>query len=137
MEVAEWTEELTTGLQSQDYQHKEFIQLINHLCDQFVKESGRSFISHALSYLREYAEKHFCVEEEYMRKSHYPEIKAHIEEHQAFHKFLSEIAHSSDKTPMMSSALLCNKLNHWFISHIKQVDLKLGAWLDQHPEFGQ
>ncbi|MDX2471058.1 MAG: hemerythrin family protein [SAR324 cluster bacterium] len=124
----EWSDDLTTGQRWQDMQHKNFIRQINQLFYLFSNNGGKVDIEEQLVFLRKYADEHFGLEEKHMAQSSYPDIEPHIQQHESFRDFLEEIAEVADSS-LLNSARLCNKLNLWFVEHIKEVDKKMAAYL--------
>ncbi|MCP4757038.1 MAG: hemerythrin family protein [Proteobacteria bacterium] len=128
-----WTQELVTGIAWQDYQHREFLKTTNHLLDTFYREKGHIDIEATLIYLDRYAKDHFSIEERYMEVFDYPGLKDHKSKHRVFKDFVDEMKTvASDK--VMDAARICNKLNTWFVDHIKTVDKELGRFLQEHAQ---
>lgn len=128
-----WTEDLSTGIIWQDYQHREFLNITNELIKTFFEKKGRIEIDKTLVYLDKYAINHLVTEELYMKKLVYPNFDAHFAQHQIFRSFVDEMKEVATNK-VSEGARICNKLNNWFVEHIKVTDTKLGAFLSTNSQ---
>lgn len=62
----EWTQDLSTGSDEIDNQHKELFRRINSLLDACNQGKGREEIGKTVQFLEDYVITHFSAEEEYM-----------------------------------------------------------------------
>ena len=126
-----WTEELATGVLEIDSQHKEFISALNSLLEAMSQGKGRPEAGRLLDFLGVYVEKHFGLEEEYMRRFMYPAYEEHRNIHAAFLKEMRLIQDEFRTSGASISLVLKVQRNmlDWLIVHINQVDKKLGAFL--------
>lgn len=123
-----WSTDHKTGIEWQDYQHREFLKLTNRTFDMFYEQKGRIDIDLTVDFMEQYAKNHFGIEERYMTLLEYPDKNDHKTMHLQFKAFINDIrATASDS--IMESARICNKLNNWFVEHIKVVDKDLGRFL--------
>ena len=100
----------------------------NELITTFFKNKGHIEIDRALDYLDKYSINHLVTEELYMEKLDYPHFDAHLAQHEMFRGFIDEMKEYSTNK-VTESARLCNKLNNWFVEHIKVTDIQLGEFL--------
>jgi hemerythrin len=127
----EWTTDLSVGVEEIDRQHKEFIAALNSLLDAMAKGKGRDEIGNILYFIEGYVEKHFNLEEEYMRRFMYPKYHAHKAIHDGFRKEMSVIKQEyGEKGEAIRLVIKVEKnMLDWLITHINEVDKKLGAFL--------
>lgn len=126
----QWTEDLSVGVEEIDNQHKEFIKNLNSLLDAMTQGRGREEVGNIISFLESYIEKHFELEQEYMRRFMYPDY----EKHKALHaEFMTEVARLKSQFnggSGISVVLQTEKdLIQWFFRHIKEIDKALGKFL--------
>ncbi|HET7827045.1 MAG TPA: bacteriohemerythrin [Anaeromyxobacter sp.] len=126
----EWTEDLATGVDVIDEQHRELFRRTARLLDG-LKKGEPEQIDGLVRFLYEYVVMHFGTEEQLMRSSGYRGYARHKAEHD---RFVSElIAFSGDREHMGSGAFMALKLNHWLAQwlkeHVSGTDAELGRHL--------
>jgi hemerythrin len=127
----EWTDDLTVGVAKIDDQHREFIAALNALLEAMSKGKGREEISGLLQFVEGYVDRHFKLEEEYMRRFMYPEYRAHKAIHDGFIMALAEIQKEfGEKGEAIKLVIKVEKqMLDWLFNHIKETDKKLGVFL--------
>jgi hemerythrin len=128
-----WTEALQTGIEWQDFQHQEFLEMTNRVFDMFYENKGYIDIDATIDRLEQYVRNHFTLEERYMARFDYPDQADHLKQHEAFKAFIED-AKARSKDSVLEAGRICNKLNNWFAEHIKSVDIQLGAFLREHNQ---
>ncbi len=123
-----WTEELSTGIEWQDIQHKEFLELTNSVFDLFYENRGKIDFDKTINELERYAKHHFSHEDRYMELFEFPGLDGHLKQHKEFWLFIEDIKLASNRN-VLEAGRICNKLNTWILEHIKVVDKKLGRFL--------
>ena len=78
---AEFTDDLVTGNEMIDGQHRELIGKINDLLVSCEDRSNQSGAARLLNYLADYTEFHFNEEEASQKEIGYPGLKEHQEKH--------------------------------------------------------
>lgn len=112
----------TSELIWQDKQHQVLFELIDQLKEENVSPQ-------IFARLTEYAESHFSLEEEYMAKLQYPDMKEHIAAHNKFRKELNDMIlhqHSYDETLRSSLSMF---LTEWLKLHVFGIDKKLERFI--------
>ena len=127
----QWTEDLSVGVEEIDNQHKEFINALNSLLDAMARGKGRKIIGDELSFIENYVDKHFALEEGYMRRFMYDKYHAHKAIHDGFKKEMAALkAEFQQGGPAIGLVIKVEKnMLDWLINHINEVDKKLGAFL--------
>ncbi len=123
-----WTDELSTGILWQDLQHMEFLSMTNQVFDSFYENKGKIDFDKTIFELEWYAKHHFAIEDKYMEVLEFDGIKGHRDQHDAFWGFIDDIRNASSRN-VLEAGRVCNKLNNWFVEHIKIIDKKLGRFL--------
>ena len=106
----------------QDKQHQVLFEVIDQIAEASPPEN-------ILPKLRYYAENHFAIEEEYMRKLQYPHRKAHIRAHDQFRKELKSMVEGSGGYDHNFSKLLSMFLSEWLQRHVFGIDKKLERFI--------
>lgn len=112
----------TSDIIWQDKQHQVLFELIDQL------ENGHANAT-IFRHLKDYAENHFTMEEEYMLKLDFPHIKDHLRAHDKFRVELNsmmKVCHTYDE---QFCATLAEFLREWLRSHIFGIDKKLEQFI--------
>ncbi len=120
MAYMQWTEDLETGIQVIDEQHKRIIGYINELHD--ASEAGNAAeVQEVLEGLLDYTVTHFEFEEQLQEKAGYPFLKAHQRVHEIFMKRIAAFRERANNGENIIPELL-SMLRVWLSSHIKGDD---------------
>ncbi len=126
----EWSESLSTGIEWQDFQHKELFSRINSLLDAMDMGLGKTEILRLIEFLDEYVVVHFDAEEQAMHNYGYPDTLAHLEEHTRFVDYVAGIR--EDAAGGVSSGLVIkvqSRIVDWLLNHVGGIDKSLGAYI--------
>ncbi len=128
----EWDDDLETGIQVIDQQHKEFFRLVNVLLDTSIKGADKESVLKAFKFLHFYIIEHFGMEESLMMEYKYLSLKEHRTGHRYFKDELRKLEAqlSGAHFPEVSMRLDYLVVN-WFINHIKVQDKKLAKFLQE------
>lgn len=126
-----WTEDLATGIEKIDEQHRELFRRVNELMEACAKGKGKEQVLKTSNFLSEYVVMHFGDEEKIMREKNYPGYEAHKAQHDGFVKRFAEIKEKLGQTgPTVDLVIKMNNfLVDWLFNHIKKTDKALGAYL--------
>jgi len=120
MAYLHWSNELDTGIEVIDKQHRRIVDLINEL--NAANEGGDpAVINHVLGELVDYTLSHFSFEEELQEKANYPFFKAHKRVHEIFTKRVGEFQQRAADGENVAPELL-SMLKIWLVNHIKGDD---------------
>jgi hemerythrin len=89
----EWNESLSIGYARIDAEHKELFRIIQELVDAIHQKTCKYKIDDVLKFLEDYANHHFAMEENYMKKLAYPEYAQHHAEHRKFVAAFTDLKH--------------------------------------------
>lgn len=126
-----WTEKLAVGVREIDIQHKFLFAKINDLLGAMDSNDTLEHIDKFFVFLEEYAASHFAMEQKAMGVYKYPDMAAHIEQHNIFNRSINELK-ASFKESGVTEALsreLREKLCDWLVDHVSEVDRVLGLFL--------
>ncbi|MES9898906.1 MAG: bacteriohemerythrin [Sedimenticola sp.] len=120
MAYLDWKEELETGIDIIDTQHKRIVDYINQLHDIARGESDTE-VSDVIIALVDYTLSHFVFEESLLEEAGYEKSAEHIREHDAFRNkifaFKAQATEGGDVAPS-----LLKLLNDWLFTHIQEED---------------
>jgi hemerythrin len=124
-----WTEELATGVEAIDTQHKQLINALNDLIDACFSGQGHAQLDPTIQFLVDYTSKHFGDEEKLQQQCGYPGYLHHKKLHEAFKATVGELAERL-KMGKVTAALVRevnSSIGFWLINHIKGEDKKIAA----------
>ena len=127
----EWTQDLSTGVNEIDDQHKELFLRINSLLDSCRQGRGKAEVGKVIIFLEDYVLTHFGTEEKYMIESGYPDFVSHKAQHTEFIANFSELKGKFQNEGVGVHVVLhANRLVvDWLINHIRKKDKSLGGFL--------
>jgi hemerythrin len=126
-----FSNDLATGNDLIDREHKELFKQINDLLDACNSGKGRANLETTVNFLADYAAKHFADEEELQQSSGYPDFTNHHNIHEGFKKQITEIGNELKKSgpTLMLVSRVNSEIGDWLINHIRTQDKKLAAHL--------
>lgn len=132
IDVIEWNESYSVGVEELDEQHKQLFRMLNDMFRAPEIEGGSHTAANMLSDMREYASLHFAIEEKYMSECEYPKLAEHARIHQRFcrkaEEFSSELAAGREGVPMDILRFLFD----WLAAHIMGDDKEYAPFVSGH-----
>ncbi|MDQ1313901.1 MAG: hemerythrin [Pseudomonadota bacterium] len=116
-----WTQDLNTGIEVIDEQHKSIVDYINQL-EEAIKLHERSFVTHVLNELVDYTLSHFAFEESLQEEAGYKFAKPHKAVHDVFTKRVAAYLQrhkDGEEVADQVHVMLCT----WLVHHIKRDDM--------------
>lgn len=127
-----WDDSLCLGVSNIDRQHMELFTNVNNLLTSMKKGNAENSVNDMMDFLERYVIFHFNEEETLQKKSNYPLIKEHLQQHADFRKNLTELK-SRIQASGINTALtidIQNYMCNWWINHIRNYDMELGKYLN-------
>jgi hemerythrin len=126
-----WSDELTSGVDLIDLQHKDLIKRINQFVAACEIRDVSATVGLLLRFLYIYMDDHFASEESMMQSSQYPEYDRHLAQHDYLRRELEDIKNLLAETgPSPTVAERSRKLLvDWFRNHILNTDKALANFL--------
>ena len=131
MVYAEFDENLVTGDELIDSQHKELIERINGLLEVCEKRDGKMAALKTLNYLADYTDFHFSAEEKLQEEISYPGIKEHKEKHEELRQVVKDLFEMLEDQEGPTDAFVeqVNKnVTQWLYYHIKGFDRSVAEY---------
>lgn len=126
-----WSEQLCTGNDIIDEQHKELISLIFRLTDD-LSEGNTKSVGTTIDYLQDYVIEHFGAEEKLMIRTSYPGFEKHRDEHTAYVKTVYRLKIRNEHEGI-TPGLVCEVeqcIADWLVEHINSTDMELVQYLN-------
>ncbi len=128
MNFIEFSENDLVHVNSIDYQHKKFVEILNKLFYSFNEKDKEKIITY-LDELIEHLEIHFENEENLMKMYNYPGYISHKLEHDRIYKKILSTAEKNKSGELDLSVDDLNSLKRWFYNHLDLNDKKCGEYL--------
>ena len=128
---AEFNENLVTGNELIDSQHKELIDKINGLVKSCETHAELSVAVNMLNYLADYTDFHFTAEEKLQEEIGYPGIEEHKKKHKEFVQAIDELHEMlvEEEGPTKAFAEQVNKkVIEWLYNHIQGFDRSVAEY---------
>ncbi len=127
----EWQEELATGIEHIDAQHKGIFARFAAFSTACDAGCAKDEIINLMDFLKDYTRDHFCDEEKAMLESEYPDLSIQQENHKMFLDEVAELKRKvGEKEPDMAEILAMKRLLiRWLIQHIKHMDKAFADFL--------
>jgi len=131
--ITKWCDDLATGNDMIDNQHKELFKRINDLLIACVGKKGKDEVGNLLQYLKEYVKIHFSDEESLQLQEGYPLYKVHREQHDSFISKLIGVEDQFNAEGETQFALVNagNMTLEWLTKHIYQSDKKMAEFVNK------
>jgi hemerythrin-like metal-binding protein len=105
--------------------------MINELHDAMKSGKGKDVMGRILSGLISYTDTHFKAEEKYFAQFKYPDAAAHMKEHAAFVKKVTEFQIDFEGGRLTVSIDTLYFLRDWLQGHIKGTDKKYSSFFNE------
>ena len=128
---AEFTDDLVTGNELIDSQHKELIGKINDLLASCEERSNLSGAAKMLNYLADYTDFHFNAEEALQKEIGYPGLKEHLAKHQELRDTVQQLHDMLTEEEGPSEAFVRkvnDKVRDWLYYHIQTFDRSVAEY---------
>ena len=127
--VLQWQDSYRIGHATIDEQHQELFRRASNVVAAISREGQVLCTSRLHQYLRT----HLSHEEELMRVLNYPDIAAHVVQHEGLMQRLNTLS-AAIAADTLDKADLESFITDWFLRHIAQEDAKLAAYVQLNSE---
>ena len=128
---AEFTDDLITGNEMIDSQHKELIGRMNKLLESCELGNEKTIAVNTLDYLSEYTDFHFSAEEKLQQEINYPGFEKHKAQHEIFKQTIKELEEMLTEEEGPSNAFVQKvqeNIVKWFYTHIETFDRSVAEY---------
>ena len=131
-----WSDDYLVGITEIDEQHKAFFEATHRLYDHILNCEGEKAIEESVTFLRDYANNHFRIEEAFMQKHGFPRLEEHRKLHAEFFDMLEalvqDLALFGPSQHLADHALEVSQ--DWLIRHIIDEDSQYAAHVRQQAQ---
>jgi hemerythrin len=128
-EAMVWDPSFSTTIPTFDDQHKKLFAMINELSEAMQHRRSKEAIGSVLARLIDYTATHFAAEEEFFRKTGYPEAEAHKRLHQDLVQKVVALQEKFHSGETLLTQEVVEFLQDWLVKHIKGTDRRYGDHL--------
>lgn len=127
----QWNDELRTGIDKVDSQHKELFNRINKLISACNVGKGRNEALTTFTFLEDYIITHFESEESIMHKYNYINYLSHFAQHEQFISVVKELKRDLEQNGATGPFVMQinKKIGQWLVSHITKEDKALAKFI--------
>ena len=128
---AEFSENLVTGNEMIDTQHKELIERMNGLLESCESGNEKLTAIKTLDYLSDYTDYHFKAEEQLQQYIEYPGYEKHKAQHEIFKQTINELQEMLQEEEGPSEAFVEKveeNIVKWFYVHIEGFDRSVAEY---------
>ena len=129
MPMLEWNDSLSCHVADIDAQHKSLVDMVNKLHDAMRSGAAESALFSIIGEMRKYTVEHFDTEEKYMAEYSFQDAAAHKAEHKDFVDKVVKVEEGLKGGKVELSMDILNFLSNWLVTHIFDVDVKMGRYL--------
>lgn len=127
-----WNESYRVHVLQFDAQHKKLFEIINNLADAMRVGKGEDVIRDVVGQLAVYTRTHFLQEEVLMRRTAYPHLAAHQEQHNKLMADVEKYKADLDGGRKPNTIAVLNFLREWLVQHIQKSDKLYSDHLNTH-----
>jgi hemerythrin-like metal-binding protein len=125
MTLLNWKDEYSVGIEAIDYEHKELIDRINRLHQEFDAADAGKAVSAFFGDLLAGISAHFALEEKFMLDQAYDRLGPHKEDHERLLDELREMMDAFEWSEEIDTLELWRCLDPWFTQHFRKYDAEL------------
>jgi hemerythrin len=123
MDIINWKDEFSVGVEEMDNQHKKLFTMVNRLIEEQKQLTDPKTIAELLTEMTDYAQEHFRAEEYLMAEYGFNRKVEQEKQHQAFIDKTISFYSASDIGPNILSNALLDFLSEWLVDHILKEDM--------------
>lgn len=125
MKLIEWRDEFQLGMPDVDHEHRQLIELINELYENYINSESKSSIMDFLGELYAKITSHFALEEKIMQEMNYDQYGDHKTDHERLLDDICDIMDSVEDGEVFEDDEFGELLERWFVRHFKTRDARL------------
>lgn len=133
MALLQWKNQYSVGIEAVDHEHRELIDLINRLYEEFTAAGSRDAVEAFFGDLFRGISAHFALEERFMREHRYGELVQHKTDHERLLDEIRDIMELAREGAGLEQSELAKRLDAWFSRHFETHDAALHKALGTHP----
>jgi hemerythrin len=126
-----FTDDLLTGMDDIDAQHRMLFEFANQVVDPTTQRGADASFFTSLAFLSEYVQYHFAAESLAMQQANYPARETHLAAHAVFRRTIAELLEVSLETVDITELRLQLReaVTGWLAHHVRTADKALAQYL--------
>ncbi|MBJ6726149.1 bacteriohemerythrin [Geomesophilobacter sediminis] len=124
-----WDSSFSVSIPTIDEQHKKLFAMVNELSDAMQQKRSKDAIGSVLQRLIEYTGSHFGQEEDFFRRTGYPEESRHCQLHKDLVQQVLELQRKFNSGETLLTHDVVTFLQDWLVRHIKGEDKRYTSHL--------
>jgi len=133
--MLEWTPEFTVHVPEIDRDHQFQFGLVNRLHEAMLAGQGAKILGTLLAELTKFTMNHFANEEKIMADMRYPEMLAHVQQHDQIRRKVTEVEARFERGETAITIELMLFLSDWLRNHTMVNDRRLGDYIQVEQSF--
>ena len=135
-ELIVWSHIYETGVELIDEQHKELLNLTNHLYRACLDGDGHTMFREVMHQLVSYVKFHFSAELKLLEKINYPGFHEHKKQHEELAIDILEAVRNYDEHNKLLPNVFVRTLKDWVFSHIAVSDRLYAIYITDQKKKG-
>jgi hemerythrin len=127
--IFEWTPEYSVHDNEIDREHQAWLDGVNRLHQAMLAGKGTEIVGTLLEEMMQYTSYHFAHEARLMAAIQYPEIRAHVQQHNELRRKVGALVERFGRGEATITIELTLFLSEWIKQHILTSDRRLGEYL--------
>jgi len=133
--ILEWTPEFAVHVPEIDRDHQFEFGLVNRLHEAMLAGQGTEILGTILAELTKFTRNHFANEEKMMAATRYPEMLAHVQQHDQIRRRVTEVEARFERGETAITIELMLFLSDWLRNHTMVTDRRLGDYIQVEQSF--
>jgi len=125
----EWKSQYETGIPIIDEQHKRLFVALGQVQDAVAQENPKEEITDLVQALMADTREHFRTEEAIMAHHGFPDLLAHIREHELLMEKLEDLNHRFEESQDSMALMMTTFMGGWLRHHISEGDLSYAQFM--------
>jgi hemerythrin-like metal-binding protein len=134
-QILEWTSEYSVHVPEIDRDHQFQFGLVNRLHEAMLAGRGAETLGTLLAELTKFTMSHFANEEKIMTDMRYPEMLAHVQQHDQIRRKVTEVEARFERGETAITIELMLFLSDWLRNHTMVIDRRLGDYIQIEQSF--
>ena len=133
--ILEWTPEYTVHVPEIDREHQLLFGLVSRLHEAMLAGQGTKILGTFFAELMKFTRSHFASEEKIMASMRYPEMLAHIQQHDQIRRRMAEVEARFERGETAITIELMLVISDWLRNHTMVTDRRLGDYIQVEQSY--
>jgi hemerythrin-like metal-binding protein len=135
VKILEWTPEYAVHVAEIDREHKILFNIVNRLHEAMLNGKGTDVLGKLLEEIMQYTIYHFANEETLMATALYPELHAHVGQHEDLRRKVLAMRERFECGEATMTIELTLFITGWLRNHVMGTDRRLGEYIQAEQDF--